>query len=250
MVELNLELQFWRILKDSGGRKMLEKLKKEVLEANLELPKRGLVTYTWGNVSGIDREKGLFVIKPSGVEYAEMTADDMVVVDLDGNKVEGELKPSSDTATHLYLYNHFKEIGGIVHTHSSWATSWAQAGKGIPAFGTTHADYFYGEIPCTRKMTAAEIEGEYERDTGKVIVERFEGIDPTQRPGVLVNNHGPFSWGTDAANAVHNAVVMEEVAKMAYRAVNLNPALQQIDQVLLDKHFLRKHGKNAYYGQE
>jgi len=250
MVELNLELQFWRILKDSGGRKMLEKLKKEVLEANLELPKRGLVTYTWGNVSGIDRENGLFVIKPSGVEYAEMTADDMVVVDLDGNKVEGELKPSSDTATHLYLYNHFKEIGGIVHTHSSWATSWAQAGKGIPAFGTTHADYFYGEIPCTRKMTAAEIEGEYERDTGKVIVERFEGIDPTQRPGVLVNNHGPFSWGTDAANAVHNAVVMEEVAKMAYRAVNLNPALQQIDQVLLDKHFLRKHGKNAYYGQE
>jgi L-ribulose-5-phosphate 4-epimerase len=250
MVELNLELQFWRILKDSGGRKMLEKLKKEVLEANLELPKRGLVTYTWGNVSGIDREKGLFVIKPSGVEYAEMTADDMVVVDLDGNKVEGELKPSSDTATHLYLYNHFKEIGGIVHTHSSWATSWAQAGKGIPAFGTTHADYFYGEIPCTRKMTAAEIEGEYERETGKVIVERFEGIDPTQRPGVLVNNHGPFSWGTDAANAVHNAVVMEEVAKMAYRAVNLNPALQQIDQVLLDKHFLRKHGKNAYYGQE
>jgi len=172
------------------------------------------------------------------------------ILDLDGNKVEGDLKPSSDTATHLYLYNYFKEIGGIVHTHSSWATSWAQAGKGIPAFGTTHADYFYGEIPCTRKMTAAEIEGEYERDTGKVIVERFKNIDPTQRPGVLVNNHGPFSWGTDASNAVHNAVVMEEVAKMAYRSVNLNPSLHQIDQVLLDKHFLRKHGKDAYYGQK
>jgi L-ribulose-5-phosphate 4-epimerase len=224
---------------------MLEKLKEKVLKANLELPKRGLVTYTWGNVSGIDREKGLFVIKPSGVEYDQMTAADMVVVDLDGKKVEGDLKPSSDTATHLYLYKNFEEIGGIVHTHSSWATSWAQAGKGIPAFGTTHADYFYGEIPCTRKMTVEEINGEYERDTGKVIVETFKNIDPTQRPGVLVNNHGPFSWGTDAENAVHNAVVMEEVAKMAYRAVNLNPALQEIDQTLLDKHFLRKHGKGG-----
>ena len=229
---------------------MLEKLKKEVLEANLELPEYGLVTYTWGNVSGIDREKGLFVIKPSGVEYDQMTAEDMVVVDLEGNKVEGELKPSSDTATHLYLYNHFKEIGGIVHTHSAWATSWAQSGKGIPAFGTTHADYFYGEIPCTRKLTADEIKGEYEKNTGKVIVERFQDIEPTQIPGVLVNSHGPFNWGTDAKNAVHNAVVMEENAKMAYRAVNINPALEPIDQVLLDKHFLRKHGANAYYGQE
>jgi len=229
---------------------MLEKLKEEVLASNLELPKRGLVTYTWGNVSGIDREKGLFVIKPSGVEYDKMKTSDMVVVDLDGNKVEGDLNPSSDTATHLYLYNHFKEIGGIAHTHSSWATSWAQAGKGIPAFGTTHADYFYGEIPCTRKMKAAEIEEEYEKNTGKVIVERFKEINPTQRPGVLVNNHAPFSWGTDAANAVHNTVVMEEVAKMVYRAINLNSALQQIDQVLLDKHFLRKHGDEAYYGQE
>ena len=229
---------------------MLKNLKKEVLKANLELPKRELVTYTWGNVSGIDRKKGLFVIKPSGVEYDEMTAEDMVVVDLDGNRIEGELKPSSDTATHLYLYNHFKEIGGIVHTHSPWATSWAQAGKEIPAFGTTHADYFYGEIPCTRKMKAEEIKGEYEKETGKVIVEIFNNIDPLQMPGVLVNNHGPFTWGNDAANAVHNAVVMEEVAKMAYRAVNLNSSLEQIDQVLLDKHFLRKHGKDAYYGQK
>lgn len=229
---------------------MLEKLKEKVLKANLELPKRGLVTYTWGNVSGIDREKGLFVIKPSGVEYDQMTAADMVVVDLDGKKVEGDLKPSSDTATHLYLYNHFKEIGGIVHTHSSWATSWAQAGKGIPAFGTTHADYFYGEIPCTRKMRAEEIKSKYEKETGKVIVEKFKDIDPTQRPGVLVNNHGPFAWGSDAADAVHNAVVIEEVAKMAYRSLYLNKNLNNIDQVLLDKHFLRKHGVNAYYGQK
>jgi len=229
---------------------MLEKLKEEVLEANLELPKRGLVTYTWGNVSGFDREKGLFVIKPSGVKYDQMTAEDMVVVDLAGNKVEGDLKPSSDTATHLYLYNHFKEIGGIVHTHSSWATSWAQAGKGIPAFGTTHADYFYGEIPCTRKMRAEEIKSKYEKETGKVIVEKFKDIDPTQRPGVLVNNHGPFAWGSDAADAVHNAVVIEEVAKMAYRSLYLNKNLNNIDQVLLDKHFLRKHGVNAYYGQK
>ena len=229
---------------------MLEKLKKEVLEANLELPERDLVTYTWGNVSGINREKELFVIKPSGVEYEQMKVEDMVVVDLKGNKVEGDLKPSSDTATHLYLYNHFKKIGGVVHTHSSWATSWAQAGKAIPALGTTHADYFYGEIPCTRKMKAEEIEAEYERNTGKVIIERFKNIDQTQIPGVLVNNHGPFSWGTDAANAVHNAVVMEEVAKMAYRSVNLNTDLEQVDQLLLDKHFLRKHGENAYYGQK
>lgn len=228
---------------------MLKKLKIEVLEANLELSKRDLVTYTWGNVSAIDREKELLVIKPSGIEYDHMTAEDMVVVDLDGNRVEGDLKPSSDTETHLYLYNNFEEIGGIVHTHSSWATSWAQAGKGIPEFGTTHADYFYGEIPCTRKMKAEEIKDGYERNTGKVIVERFKEIEPAQRPGVLVNNHGPFSWGTDASNAVHNAVVMEEVAKMAYRSVNLNSNLKEISQELLDKHFLRKHGSDSYYGQ-
>ena len=229
---------------------MLEQLKEKVLKANLELPKRKLVTYTWGNVSGIDRKKGLIVIKASGVEYDEMEVEDMVVLDLKGNKVEGKLKASSDTATHLYLYNHFEEIGGIVHTHSSWATSWAQAGKSIPALGTTHADYFYGEIPCTRKMKEAEIKDEYEKETGKVIVETFRSLDPAQLPGVLVNNHGPFAWGKDADNAVHNAVVMEEVARMAYRSLNLNQNLNNIDQVLLDKHFLRKHGRNAYYGQK
>jgi L-ribulose-5-phosphate 4-epimerase len=229
---------------------MLEQLKEKVLKANLELPKRELVTYTWGNVSGIDRKKGLVVIKPSGVEYDQMEVEDMVVLDLKGNKIEGKLKASSDTATHLYLYNHFEEIGGIVHTHSSWATSWAQAGKSIPALGTTHADYFYGEIPCTRKMKEAEIKDEYEKETGKVIVETFRSLDPAQLPGVLVNNHGPFAWGTDADNAVHNAVVMEEVARMAYRSLNLNQNLNNIDQVLLDKHFLRKHGRNAYYGQK
>jgi len=229
---------------------MLENLKEKVLKANLELPERGLVTYTWGNVSGIDRGKGLFVIKPSGVEYDQMKSEDMVVVDLEGNKIEGDLKPSSDTATHLYLYNHFKEIGGIVHTHSSWATSWAQAEKGIPGFGTTHADYFYGEIPCTRKMKVAEIKGEYEKETGKVIVERFKDLNPVQIPGVLVSNHGPFAWGSDVVEAVHNAVVMEEIAKMAYRSLNLNQNLNQMDQLLLDKHFLRKHGRDAYYGQK
>ena len=229
---------------------MLEQLKEKVLKANLELPKRELVTYTWGNVSGIDRKKGLIVIKPSGVEYDEMEVEDMVVLDLKGNKIEGKLKASSDTATHLYLYNHFEEIGGIVHTHSSWATSWAQAGKSIPALGTTHADYFYGEIPCTRKMKEAEVKDEYEKETGKVILETFRSLDPAQLPGVLVNNHGPFAWGKDADNAVHNAVVMEEVARMAYRSLNLNQNLNNIDQVLLDKHFLRKHGRNAYYGQK
>jgi L-ribulose-5-phosphate 4-epimerase len=228
---------------------MLEKLKAEVLEANLELPKKDLVTYTWGNVSGIDREQGLVVIKPSGVSYDKMTADDLVVVDLEGNVVEGDLKPSSDTATHLVLYNKFPNIGGVVHTHSSWATSWAQAGRAIPAFGTTHADYFYGEIPCTRKMTAEEITGEYEKETGNVIVETFEGKEALDIPAVVVNNHGPFAWGTDASNAVHNAVVLEEVAKMGYRTITLNQEISAIDQVLLDKHFLRKHGKNAYYGQ-
>lgn len=227
---------------------MLEKLKEEVFQANLDLVKHGLVIFTWGNVSGIDREKGLVVIKPSGVSYEKMKPKDMVVMNLYGQVVEGDLKPSSDTPTHLVLYRQFENIGGVVHTHSEWATSWAQAGKGIPAIGTTHADYFYGEIPCTRKMTKEEIEGDYELETGKVIVERFKGIDPDSIPAVLVNNHGPFSWGTNADNAVHNSVVMEEVAKMTFRSLQLNPETV-MDQVLLDKHYLRKHGKNAYYGQ-
>lgn len=229
---------------------MLENLKQTVLNANLDLPKYNLVTFTWGNVSGIDREKGLVVIKPSGVPYEKLKAEHMVVLDLDGNKVEGELNPSSDTATHLVLYRNFPGIGGIVHTHSPWATSWAQAGRAIPALGTTHADYFYGGIPCTRKMRAEEVQGEYEKETGNVIVETFAGKDATQIPGVLVNNHGPFSWGKDAADAVHNAVVMENVAMMAFNTFALNPAIAPIDQVLLDRHFLRKHGANAYYGQK
>ena len=228
---------------------MLEQLKEQVFQANLDLVKHGLVIFTWGNVSGIDREKGLVVIKPSGVSYEKMKASDMVVVDLDGNVLEGNLKPSSDTPTHLVLYKSLTNIGGVVHTHSEWATSWAQAGKGIPAIGTTHADYFYGEIPCTRKMTKAEIEGEYEKETGTVIVERFKNLNPDMIPGVLVNNHGPFSWGKNADDAVHNAVVMEEVAKMTFRSMTLNPSVT-MDQVLLDRHYLRKHGKNAYYGQK
>lgn len=230
---------------------MLEELKKEVLKANLELPKRNLITYTWGNVSGIDREKGLVVIKPSGVEYDVMTVDDLVVVDLDGNVVEGKLKPSSDTPTHLELYRKFKDIGGVVHTHSSWATTWAQAGKSITAYGTTHADYFYGKIPCTRKMTNEEIAGEYELNTGKVIVETFEKeeINPNFMPGVLVCSHGPFTWGKSPADAVHNSVVLEELAKMAYHTEMLNKDITNMQNELLDKHFLRKHGKNAYYGQ-
>lgn len=228
---------------------MLEDLKKVVLEANLALVKHQLVIFTWGNVSGIDRKKGLVVIKPSGVEYDELTEDKLVVLDLEGNIVEGNLKPSSDTATHLVLYRKFPQIGGVVHTHSPWATSWAQAGRGIPPMGTTHGDYFYGEIPCTRKMTAREIQGEYEKETGNVIVEAFNNYDPMEIPGVLVHSHGPFSWGKDAINAVHNAVVMEEVAKMTYHTLMLSPDKLDMDQVLLDKHFLRKHGKNAYYGQ-
>ncbi|KPC99733.1 L-ribulose-5-phosphate 4-epimerase UlaF [Geobacillus sp. BCO2] len=228
---------------------MLEKLKQAVLEANLQLPQYRLVTFTWGNVSGIDRERGLVVIKPSGVAYDKLTIDDMVVVDLNGNVVEGGLKPSSDTPTHLWLYKQFQEIGGIVHTHSTWATVWAQAGKGIPALGTTHADYFYGEIPCTRPMTNEEIQGAYELETGKVITETFRFLDPLQMPGVLVHGHGPFAWGKDPANAVHNAVVLEEVAKMAARTFMLNPDAQPISQTLLDRHYLRKHGANAYYGQ-
>jgi len=229
---------------------MLEKLKQVVLEANLELPKKGLITYTWGNVSGIDREKGLVVIKPSGVPYDELKLEHLVVVDLQGNVVEGNLNPSSDTPTHLEIYNNFKEVGGVVHTHSRWATLWAQAGKGIPALGTTHADYFYGEIPCTRVMTAEEIQGMYEEETGKVIIETFNGINPNYVPAVLVNNHGPFTWGKDAHEAVHNAVVLEEVAMMAYYTCSLTPNIKPISQVLLDKHFLRKHGANAYYGQK
>lgn len=228
---------------------MLEQLKKEVLEANLLLPKYGLVTFTWGNVSGIDRKSGLVVIKPSGVEYDTMSVDDMVVVDLDGNVAEGKRKPSSDTATHIELYKAFPACGGIVHTHSRWAASFAQAGRGIPPLGTTHGDYFYGEIPCTRLMTNEEIAGEYEKETGKVIIETFAGKDPEAVPGVLVHSHGPFAWGKDAHEAVHNAVVMEEVAFMAFHAMMLSPNLQDMQQELLDKHYLRKHGKNAYYGQ-
>lgn len=229
---------------------MLEDLKQQVLEANLELPKHGLVTFTWGNVSGIDRERGLFVIKPSGVPYEDLKAADMVVLDLKGNVVEGDMRPSSDTPTHLVLYQNFKEIGGIVHTHSPWGTSWAQAGRALPAYGTTHADYFYGEIPVTRPMTRAEIEGAYELETGNVIVERFADLDPNMVPGVLVHSHAPFVWGKDPHNAVHNAVVLEECAKIAARMQQINPETEPMDQTLLDRHFLRKHGVNAYYGQK
>ena len=228
---------------------MLEELKKQVLEANLLLPKYGLVTFTWGNVSGIDRETGLVVIKPSGVPYEGMTIKDMVVVDLDGKVFEGKWKPSSDTPTHVELYKAFPKCGGIVHTHSRWATTFAQAGRGIPAMGTTQADYFYGEIPCTRPMTDAELRGEYEKETGKVIVETFADRDPAAIPGVLVYSHGPFAWGIDPMNAVHNAVVMEEVAFMDWHSMMLNPELGPMQQTLLDKHYLRKHGANAYYGQ-
>lgn len=229
---------------------MLEVLKQQVLEANLELPKHGLVTFTWGNVSGIDRESGLFVIKPSGVPYEELQAEHMVVVDLEGNVVEGNLRPSSDTATHMVLYRSFPNIGGVVHTHSPWGTSWAQAGQSLKAYGTTHADYFYGEIPVTRAMTQEEIQGEYELETGHVIVERFADLDPDRIPGVLVHSHAPFVWGKDAHHAVHNAVVLEEVAKIGARMLWINPQTPTMDQILLDRHFLRKHGANAYYGQK
>ena len=228
---------------------MLDELKQQVLEANLLLPKYGLVTFTWGNVSGIDRESGLVVIKPSGVPYDGMTVEDMVIVDLDGKVVEGKWKPSSDTPTHVVLYKAFPQCGGIVHTHSRWATTFAQAGMEIPAMGTTQADYFYGAIPCTRPMTDAEIQGEYEKETGNVIVETFAGKEAADVPGVLVHSHGPFVWGTDAMNAVHNAVVMEEVAFMDWHAMTINPHLGPMQQTLLDKHYLRKHGANAYYGQ-
>jgi len=230
---------------------MLEELKKAVYEANMDLPKYGLVTFTWGNVSGIDREKGLFVIKPSGVEYDKLTPDDMVVMDLNGNKVEGKYKPSSDTATHLEIYKAFPEVGGVVHTHSSYATSWAQAGRGIPCYGTTHADYMYGEIPCVRCLNKEEIEGAYEENTGLLIVDEFNRmkLDPIAMPAVLCKNHGPFAWGKDAHEAVHNAVVLEEVAKMAYRAETINKDIKPAPQELQDKHYYRKHGANAYYGQ-
>ena len=231
---------------------MLEHLKQQVFEANLDLPKYGLVTFTWGNVSGIDRENNLVVIKPSGVSYDTMTINDMVVVDLiTGKVIEGNKKPSSDTPTHLELYRQFPTIGGIVHTHSRHATAWAQAGIDLKALGTTHADYFYGAIPCTRKMTEQEINGEYELETGKVIVETFQNrnIEAKDIPAVLVHSHGPFAWGTDPHNAVHNAVVLEEIACMNLFTYQLNSKIDSMQQVLLDKHYLRKHGKNAYYGQ-
>ena len=225
---------------------MLERLKEQVFRANLLLPKHGLVTFTWGNVSGIDRQQGLMVIKPSGVSYDEMQAEDMVET---GKIVDGKLKPSSDTPTHIELYKAFSNVGGVVHTHSRWATSFAQAGRGILALGTTHGDYFYGEIPCTRKMTKGEIQGEYEKETGSVIKETFQGKDPDVIPAVLVHSHGPFAWGTDPMDAVHNAVVLEEVAFMNFHTTMLEPGIPSMQQELLDKHYLRKHGANAYYGQ-
>lgn len=230
---------------------MLEQLKKEVYEANMLLPKYGLVTFTWGNVSGIDRESGLFVIKPSGVEYDKLTPDDMVVVDLNGNKVEGRYNPSSDTPTHVVLYNRFPKIGGVVHTHSTWATSWAQAGRDIPCYGTTHADYFYGSVPCVRNLAKEEIETAYEKNTGILIADEYarRELDYLATPAVLCKNHGPFTWGKDAHEAVHNAVVLEEVAKMAARCELIKPHVQLAPQELQDKHYYRKHGANAYYGQ-
>ena len=231
---------------------MLEQLKQQVYEANMELPRRGLVTYTWGNVSGIDRQSGLFVIKPSGVEYDELRPEDLVVLDLNGNKVEGKLNPSSDTKTHIELYKAFPELGGIVHTHSTHAVAWAQAGRDIPCFGTTHADYFYGPVPCARALTQEEIDEGYEKNTGKVIIEAFQGrnIQPLHVPGVICSSHGPFTWGKDAAQAVYHAVVLEEVAKMALLTLQIDPNAAPAPQRIQDKHFLRKHGPNAYYGQQ
>lgn len=228
---------------------MLEELKKQVYEANMLLPKYGLVTFTWGNVSGIDREKGIFVIKPSGIEYDLLSPEDMTVMDLSGKKIEGKYQPSSDTPTHLELYKAFPKVGGIVHTHSSWATSWAQAGRGIPCYGTTHADYMYGEIPCVRCLTQEEIEKNYERNTGLLITEYFADKDYEAVPAVLCRNHGPFTWGKDVVEAVHNAVVLEETARMAARCETINPKILPAPQELQDKHYNRKHGANAYYGQ-
>ena len=230
---------------------MLEQLKKEVYEANMELQEKGLVIYTWGNVSGIDRENNLVVIKPSGVEYDELSPEDMVVVDFDQNVVEGRYRPSSDTATHIELYKAFDNLGGVVHTHSPWATSWAQAGRGIPCYGTTHADYLYGQVPCVRTLTKEEIETAYEKNTGVLIADEFErlAVDYLATPAVLCKNHGPFTWGKDAKEAVHNAVVLEEVAKMAARCEQIDPKVNPAPQELQDKHYYRKHGKNAYYGQ-
>lgn len=229
---------------------MLERIKEEVLQANLALPKNKLVTFTWGNVSGISRKDNLIVIKPSGIPYKELMLDHLVIIDLEGNVVEGDLNPSSDTATHLVLYKNFPNIGGVVHTHAPWATSWAQSGRDIPVLGTTHGDYFYGPIPCTRSMTKAEIEDNYEHETGKVIVETFKDkINENQVPSVLVYGHGPFSWGESALEAVHNAIVLEEISKTSLQTIQLNPHIHEIDQTLLNKHYLRKHGASAYYGQ-
>lgn len=229
---------------------MLEQLKERVFKANMLLPKYKLITFTWGNVSEVDREKGIMAIKPSGVEYDDLSPEQIVLVDINtGKKVEGELNPSSDTDTHCELYRKFKNIGGVVHTHSRWATVFSQSGRGIPALGTTHGDYFYGEIPCTRKMTPEEIAGEYELETGRVIVETFNNINPDDIPAVLVHSHGPFTWGKDAHNAVHNSVVLEEIAFMAWHNLSLDNNIPSMQQELLDKHYLRKHGSNAYYGQ-
>ena len=231
---------------------MLEQLKQAVYEANMELPRRGLVTYTWGNVSGIDREQGLVVIKPSGVEYDELTPENLVVLDLDGNRVEGEMNPSSDTKTHLELYKAFPTLGGIVHTHSPYAVAWAQAGRDIPCYGTTHADYFYGAVPCARHLTKEELDEDYEKNTGKIIIDTFtdRGIDPVAVPGVICHSHGPFTWGKDAAQAVYHAVVLEEVAKMALLTRQVDSDAVPAPQYLQDKHYMRKHGPNAYYGQK
>ncbi len=227
---------------------MLEQIKEDVYKANVDLKKHGLLIFTWGNASGIDRNQGMVVIKPSGIDYDKMKPEDMVICDLEGNVMEGKLKPSSDLPTHLYLYRNFINVGGIAHTHSTYATAWAQAGKGIPNIGTTHADYFVDKIPCTRQMTKEEVFEKYEENTGKIIVESFEGLNPVETPGVLVNNHGPFSWGKDINEAVHNAVVLEQVAKMASIAFTINPDLK-MNPHLIKKHYQRKHGKNAYYGQ-
>ncbi|MCB7521644.1 L-ribulose-5-phosphate 4-epimerase [[Clostridium] hylemonae] len=230
----------------------MEQLKREVYEANMQLPEYGLVTFTWGNVSGIDREKGLFVIKPSGVAYDRLKPEDMVVMDLEGHKVEGGYRPSSDTDTHVVLYNRFADIGGVVHTHSSWATGWAQAGRDIPCYGTTHADYIYGSVPCVRNLTREEIEEAYERNTGVLIADEFElrDLDHNATPAVLCKNHGPFTWGKDASEAVHHAVVLEEVARMAARCEAINPGVKPAPRELQDKHYYRKHGADAYYGQK